>query len=66
MDTEVQIQEYPEAPLKLSMLIDEIDESTYQATVYTDIKLDKNEKTQYDNEWRTQCERVSRIEKKKG
>ena len=66
MDTEVQIQEYPEAPLKLSMLIDEIDESTYQATVYTDIKLDKNEKTQYDNKWRTQRERVSRIEKKRG
>ena len=35
------------------MLIIEIDEAIYQAIVNPDIKLDKNEKTQYKNEWRT-------------
>ena len=66
LEAEVQIKEDPEAPVKLAILINEIDEVTYQATVKTAIKLDENEKTQYENEWRTHCERVSRLEKKGG
>ena len=49
MEAAVQRQEDPKAPVKLAMLINEIDEATYQATVEPAIKLDENEKTQYDN-----------------
>ena len=49
MYAEVQIQEDPEAPVKLVILIKKIDESTYQATFEPDIKLYENEKTQYEN-----------------
>ena len=42
----VQIQEYPEALLKLAMLIHDIDEANYQETDGTDINIYDNEKTQ--------------------
>ena len=49
--------------MKLTILINDIDESNYQATAKPDIKLDDNDKTQYDNEWHTHRERVDRLEK---
>ena len=52
--------------MKLAIITNEIDEATYQATFEPAIKLDDNEKNQYENEWRTQRERVSRIEKQRG
>ena len=50
--------------MKLEILINEIDEVTYQATVKPAIKLDENDKIQYDNECRTHCERVAILWKK--
>ena len=48
------------------MLINEIDESNYQATVDPDINLNENKKTQYDNKWCTHRERVAILEKQRG
>ena len=45
LEAEVKIQEDPEEPLKLAMLINEIDEATYQSTVKPAINLGENEKT---------------------
>ena len=53
LEAAVKIQEDPEDPVKLAILVNEIDEATYQATVNPDIKIDDNEKTQYESEWRT-------------
>ena len=55
-----------EAPVKLAIIINDINEATYQATVEPAIKLDDNEKNQYKNEWRTHRERVARLEKRRG
>ena len=66
LEAEFQIQEDPEAPMKLAMLINDIDEAIYQATVEPAINLDDNEKNQSENEWCTHRERVARIEKHKG
>ena len=66
LEAEDQIQEYPEAPVKLAILINKIDEATYQETVEPAIKLDENEKTQNKNEWHTHHERVARLERKRG
>ena len=52
--------------MKLEILINEIDEANYQETAEPDIKLNENEKTWYDNEWRTHHERVARLEKQRG
>ena len=40
LESEVQRQEDPEAPVKLAMLINDIDEATYQATVKPSINID--------------------------
>ena len=45
----------------MAMLINDIDEENYQATVGPAIKLGENEKTRYKNEWRTHRERVAII-----
>ena len=65
LESEFQRQEDPEAPVNLVMLINQIVEANYQATVELAINLDGNQKTQYDNEWRTQHERVAILEKQK-
>ena len=57
LEAGVKIQEDPEALVKSTMLINEIYEATYQETVELDIKLNENEKTQYNNKWHTHCEK---------
>ena len=42
LEAEFQKQEDPEAPANLEILVNDIDEATYQATVDPDIKLDEN------------------------
>ena len=49
IEASVKRQEDPEDPVKLEMLINDIDEANYQTTVETYIKINENEKTQYDN-----------------
>ena len=66
LEEETQRQEDLEEPVKVEMLINEIDEETYQATVEPSIKIDENEKNQCKNEWRIHRETVSRIEKQRG
>ena len=39
LEEEVQIQEDPEAPVKLAILINDIDEVDYQSTAEPDVKL---------------------------
>ena len=63
LEAAFQRKEDLEVLVKLVMLINEINEANYQATVGSAIKLDDNDKTQYDNEWHTHRERVDRLEK---
>ena len=66
LESEVQRQEYSEAPVKLEMIINKIDESNEQETVEPAIKLENNDKNQYDNEWWSHRERVAGLEKQIG
>ena len=49
LEAEFQRQENLEVPVKLSILINEIDEATYQTIVNPAINLYENEKKQYNN-----------------
>ena len=42
LEEELQIQEDPEVPVKVAMLINKIYEATYQATSEQDINLNEN------------------------
>jgi hypothetical protein len=42
-----------DAPMKLAILENKIEEASYQDTVDLPIKMDELEKTHYDNKWRT-------------
>ena len=55
---EAAVQRYkdPEVPVKLEIIINVIDDATYQATVEPAINLDKNNKIQYENECYTHRE----------
>jgi hypothetical protein len=55
-----------DAPMKLAILENEIEEATYQETIELPIKMDDIEKTHQDNEWRTYHKRKSRLEKQRG
>ncbi len=55
-----------DAPMKLAILENEIEEAVYRETMDLPIKLNKLEKTHHDNEWRTFRERQSRLEKQRG
>ena len=63
LEAAFQRKEDLEVLVKLVMLINEINEANYQATVGSAIKLDDNDKTQYKNEWHTHREIVARLEK---
>jgi multidrug efflux pump subunit AcrA (membrane-fusion protein) len=52
-----------DAPMKLVILENEIEEASYQDTVDLPIKMDELENTHYDNKWRTFQERNIRLEK---
>jgi hypothetical protein len=56
----------PEARMLLAMLENDIEEATYQTTLPLPIKLEDEESTQHQNEWRTYRERTSRLEKQRG
>jgi hypothetical protein len=56
----------PEAPMLLAILENDIEEATYNATLPLPIKLEDEEYTQHNNEWRTYRERKSRLEKQRG
>jgi hypothetical protein len=55
-----------DAPMKLAILENEIEEASYQDTKDLPNKMDELEKTHYDNEWRTFREQNSRLEKQRG
>jgi hypothetical protein len=57
---------YPEAPILLALLENNIEEATYNATLPLPIELEEDEYTQHNNEWRTYRERKSRLEKQRG
>jgi hypothetical protein len=56
----------PEAPMLLALLENDIEEATYQATLPLPIKLEDEESTQHQSEWRTYRERQSRLDKQRG
>jgi hypothetical protein len=56
----------PEAPMLLALLENDIEEATYNATLPLPIKLEEDEYTHHNNEWRTYRERKSRLEKQQG
>jgi hypothetical protein len=56
----------PEAPMLLAVLENDIEEATYNATLPLPIKLEDEEYTQHNNEWRTYRERKTRLEKQRG
>jgi hypothetical protein len=56
----------PQAPMKLALLDNEIEEAAYQMTVDLPIKLDELEANVNHNEWRTYRERTTRLEKQRG
>ncbi len=53
------------APMKLAILKNEIEEATYLEMVELPIKMSEIEKTHYDNKWRTYCKWTSRLEKQR-
>jgi hypothetical protein len=56
-----------DAPMRLAILENEIEEALYQDTEDLPIKMDELEKTHYENEWRTfRRERNSRLKKQRG
>ena len=55
-----------EAPMKLAILENAIEEATFQETVSLPIKLDKLEKTHHENKWRTFRKRNALLEKQRG
>ena len=54
---------YPEAPIKLDIMENEIDEETYKASIDTENQLTDDEKIEHDNAWRTYRERTSMLQK---
>jgi hypothetical protein len=55
------------APLSLlAVLLNEIEEAEYQATVEVPIKLNETEKTEHDIAWRAYSERNTRLETQRG
>ena len=52
----------PEAPTKLYMLENEIDEKTYKASIDPEIHLLYADKTEHDNAWQTYREMTTIIE----
>ena len=57
---------YPEAPIKLDIMENEIDEETYKASIDTENQLTDDEKIEHDNAWRTYRERTSMLQKQWG
>ena len=63
LEQDVNDRQDPDAPMLLAVLQNEIEETTYQATLDLPIKLDDMESTFHHNEWRTYRERTSRLKK---
>ena len=51
-----------EAPIKLSMMENEIKEATYKDSIYPEIHLTYPDKTEHENAWHTYIERDLRLE----
>jgi hypothetical protein len=67
LEAEVDEGDDPVAPLSLlAVLLNEIEEAEYQATVEVPIKLNETEKTEHDIAWRAYSERNTRLETQRG
>jgi hypothetical protein len=51
------------APMKLAILENEIEEAAYKATIDIPIVLTGDEQNEYDNVWKTYQERQAHLEK---
>jgi hypothetical protein len=56
----------PEAPMKLAILDNQIEEAAYEMGIELPIKLNELESTVNHNEWRTYRERTTRLDKQRG
>ena len=65
MNQAVENRNDPKAPIKMDMLENEIYESTYKASIDPEIHLTYSEKIEHNNTWRTNREKMARLEKNK-
>ena len=57
---------YPETPIMLAIMENDIDEAIFKTSIDLEIHLTDAEKTEHDNAWHTYRERASRPEKQRG
>ena len=60
LNQEVEDGNDPEAPIKMAILENDIDEAIYKTSIDLAIHLTDAEKTEHDNAWRIYRERVAR------
>jgi hypothetical protein len=60
------LAKYPDAPMKLAILQNEISQGDFSSSTEVPMELNESEKTQFSNEWPTFCKRNANLIKHRG